>query len=240
MKYFFATILVLLILGCTKKNQIEFSGIAPGVKDGALLIKDAQNNIICKENIRDEKFSLSKEWNSAGYYTLAIDKPGIGSFGFDVYLEPGTYKVTFNQQLYKYPEIETASQIQNELTTYYHLSDTVNKATFKRTHDLTVQMNDPKTKALPAPAYADLAARLKDAQQQETKPNALTAFVNKYPNNKIAMHILLNMDYRNDPVAYYSLYKKFSAEEKNSVWGKIVGNLLDSLTKPGLIKLPNQ
>ncbi len=231
MKYFF-TVLLLAVLasGCTKKNQIEFTGTAPGITDGSFVIKDINDIVICQTDIKAGKFSLSREWADAGYYYMAITKPGMGTLVFDVYLEPGSYTITTNdKQPYKYPDIQSTAKIQNELTAFYHLSDTVSERLHKNVRDLTAQMNDPKTKALPPSAYADLAAKLKDAQSQELNPgaNTLSEFTDKYPDNEIAPRMILNMNYKDEPLTYYKIYQKLSPAVQNSGTGKTLKHWLD-------------
>jgi len=231
MKYFF-TVLLLAVLasGCTKKNQIEFTGTTPGINDGSLIIKNINDTIVCQTDIKAGKFSLSREWADAGYYYMTITKPGLGMLVFDVYLEPGSYTITTNaQKPYKYPDIQSTVKIQNELTAFYHLSDTVNERLQKNVRELTAQMNDPKTRTLPPAAYASLTAKLKDAQSQELKPgaNALSEFTDKYPDNEIAPRIMLNMNYKDDPLTYYKIYRKLSPAVQNSGAGKTLKHWLD-------------
>ena len=232
-KYFFIAALALIIAGCTKSTKVEFTGNAPGMNDGEFIIKDTgEDTIVCKSAIKAGEFAASRELNNPGYYTMMITNAQTGSLGFDVYVEPGSYNVTLDaKKLYKYPVIETSSKKQNELSAFYNLSDTVNAAVYKKTKDLMTQINDPKAKALSPAAYAELEAKLTAAKAQESKPNALIAFVNKYPDNEIGMHLLLNSDYRNDPVTYYEIFKKLSATQKNGANGKVMGMYLDSVSK---------
>jgi len=231
MKYFF-TVLLLAVLasGCTKKNQVEFTGTATDINEGSFQIKNINDAVICQTNIKAGKFYLSQEWADAGYYYMAITKPGFGTQVFDVYLEPGSYTITTNvKQPYKYPDIQSTAKIQNELTAFYHLSDTVRERLHKNVSDLTAQMNDPKTKSLPPAAYASLAARFKDAQSQELQPgaNALSEFTDKYPDNEIAPRMMLNMNYKDDPLTYYKIYQKLSPAVQNSGAGKTLKQWLD-------------
>jgi hypothetical protein len=230
MKYFFAVLFVLLIAGCTKKSTIEFTGTTPGITDGEFMIKAISTDaVICKTQIKAGKFAISQEWKEAGYYYMAIDSKAYGQSVFDVYLEPGTYTITTNKdQPFVYPEIRSSSERQMQLAEYYHLSDTINNPIHKKVSDLSAQMNDPKTKVLPPAAYAELDNNLKAARLEESHSgsNALAAFVSKYPDSEVGMHILVNIDYQSDPAAYYNIFKKMAPALRNSDKGRQIGEYL--------------
>ncbi|NNU33443.1 hypothetical protein HK413_03390 [Mucilaginibacter sp. S1162] len=60
---------------------------------------------------------------------------------------------------------------------------------------------------------------------------ALLAYINKYPQNQIAAHIMQNMNMDLNPNAYYAVYQKFSTEQKNSDEGKEIGDRLKVLIR---------
>jgi hypothetical protein len=225
MKCFFAVIVALLFAGCAKNTQIDFTGTTPGINTGTFMIRDIRkDSIICQADIKSGKFDVSRKLNYPGYYYMLITKPGIGTMGYDVYLEAGQYTVITNRDKpYKYPDIQSTSKKQNELSAYYHLCDTVNDAIHKKVHDLSARIDTLKKSAAPANSYIDVINQLKAAQQQESEPGliALSAFVDKYPDNEIAPRLmLLNNAYQADPRAYYKIYQKLGTATKNSSSGK--------------------
>ncbi len=234
MKYFFAVCLVLLIAGCAKNTKLEFNGTTPGINKGTFTLKDINDSLICYANINAGKFAVTEQINGAGYGYLSINTPGMGAVTFDVYIEPGKYTVTTNSDKpYKYPDIQSSSKTQNDLTAYYQLFDKVKDQLQKNVADLNARLNDPKIKSSPN-IYNDLEAKLQTAQQQQLDQGiiALSSYVNQYPDNTITLRLMyLNNAYISNPKAYYKIYKRLNTDIRNSRTGQSLGKLLDSLSR---------
>ena len=127
MKYFYTAIAIFLLSGCAKKSgPIEFTGKTPGIKNGVFVIKTIKDSTAYGANIKDEKFSIKNPLEKPGYYLLDItdsDHPEKHE-PFEVYLENGKYTIeTEPGKLYKYPKITSPSKIQEQLSSFYTLSD---------------------------------------------------------------------------------------------------------------------
>jgi len=167
---------------------------------------------------------------------MELGKTGVGSQGFDVYLQPGKYTITANKSANRYPQIQSTSKKENDLNAFYHLFDEVTAQLFTNVDTLLKQSRDPKIKLLPAAVQAQLNTKLKAAQLRESGSGllALWEYVMKYPDNEIGVHIMANMNYPEDPKAYYEVYKKFSDTDKNSPLGKsLEGFIVDLINKQG-------
>jgi hypothetical protein len=234
MKYCFVLLFAFLFAGCNKTPYLELNGTTPGIDDGLFLIKDLNDSTVYGGNIKAGKFHLKEAFRGSGYCYLSISQSGKKPLGiFDVYLEGGTYNITTNRDKpYLYPDIQSGSKKETELATYFHLVDSMTGTQQVKVRELTAQMNSSQTKLLSAAAYTALANKLQASQLKElSATNALAAFVNKYPDNEVASYIMSNMNYHDDPQAYYKVYQKFSATDKNSATGKELGNTLSNLVR---------
>jgi hypothetical protein len=234
MKYFYVLLAAILFTGCVNKTAIEFKGTAPDITDGKFTIRNADGLVLCTAPIKSGKFELTQDWKQPGYYFMEMGKTGVGSQGFDVYLQPGKYLITVNKIANKYPQIQSTSKKENDLNAFYHLFDEVAAQLFTNVDTLLKQSRDPKTKLLPVADQAQLDTKLKAAQLRESRSGllALWAYVLKNPDNEIGVHIMANMNYAEDPQAYYEVYKKFSDADKNSPLGKsLQGFLVDLINK---------
>jgi hypothetical protein len=233
MKYFFAVLMASLLWGCTKIEHVEFTGITPGIDDGVFTIKTATDSTIIGENIHGGKFHTTKVLEHPGYYSMGISK-GTESVFFDVYLEDGKYTITTDAaNIHKYPQIQSSSKLQNELSAYHHMADSINATIVKTINELTTKVKDPKSSLLPTAAYNALVKKLSDAEHTELKSdvNVLAKFVAQYPDNRIALHIMLSMNYEDDPATYYKIYQKLNDADKNSDDGKELGDGLKHTLK---------
>src|ERR1700754_2799416 len=86
----------LLMAGCKKKAQVEFSGNIPGLKSGVFTVKTLGDSTIFGENIKDGKFAIPQKYLShPGYFKMNItdDNKNDGHDPFEVYLEDGKYTI---------------------------------------------------------------------------------------------------------------------------------------------------
>jgi hypothetical protein len=233
MKYFFLIILAVLGAGCAKSPQIEFTGTATGINAGTFMIKDQYDTVVCKADIKNGAFKVSREFNKQGFYSLQITRPGSGTLGFVVYLEPGKYTITTNRDKpSQYPDIRSASSVQNELTDYYHIYDLVKDELQANVQVVANQMMARKAKSLP---LDELVPKLLAAENQELKiaPIALGRFIDKYPDNHIAIRMmLLGNSYAMEPEAYYKNFQKLNDSTKKSPEGVQLLKYINNLRRP--------
>lgn len=237
MKYTYLIFVVLLLAGCShSQGDIELAGIANGVNFGNVSVNDLSNNIIYKTRIESGKFNFGKQFlQSSGYYKLIYTLSGAATRRVDVYLEPGTYTASMDQQkINNYPLITSSSKIQNQLSAYYAIADSVNAEARKKVIALNTKINGLKDQLLKPGEYTALAANL---QTQELKANEVdelnifNIFMKKYPDNDVAAHLMLQMDYQDDAVGNYKMFESFSSAAKNSDDGKELESRLKPLVK---------
>jgi hypothetical protein len=236
MKYISVIFLALLITGCIKKSDIEFTGTVPGVKNGVFIVKTTGDSTLYGENIKNGKFTLTKRpLKEPGYYMMDIvdQDNNDNHLPFEVYLEGATYTIeTEEGKLFKYPKITTSSKIQQQLSTFYILLDKLGLETQQEVQKLN---NDVKTKSnsLSSVAYTQLLNKLSAAQASMTT-NSVTAFkefVKEYPNSEVSAHLMSKLNYEDDPLSFEAIYKTLSPAAKNSDEGKEIGDKLNHLVK---------
>jgi hypothetical protein len=245
MKYFCILLLALFAHGCRKKAFIEFTGNTPGIKNGVFIVKTLSDSTVFGENIKDGKFAIGKESLKApGYYNLNVTNGDSADShsAFEVYLEDGKYSIeTEAGKLYKYPKITSPSKIQAQLSAFYTLSDSLdldaNREIKRLNNEISVKGNK-----LSAVAYAQLVNLISQAKIKTLTNNvtAFTEFLKRYPDNVISAHLMAKLNYEDDPVSYYAIYKTLKPEAKNSDEGKEIGDRLSILVKlvPG-VKAPD-
>jgi hypothetical protein len=235
MKYFSLFLIALIFAGCTG-NNIEINGIADGVNEATITLKDVSGQTLSGVNLKDGKFQIPKtHLDNPGYGTLIFSRPGEDDISFELYLEPGEYTTKLDKtKLDAYPQITSNSAIQNQLSDYKHLSEHIIWDATQKVKTLEEQyhqdiaapkMWNGKTTSL-INGLDSARKALPDASWQ-----ALLAYINKYPQNQISAHIMQSMSMDNNPAAYYTVYKKFSAEQKSTDEGKEIGDRLKVLIR---------
>jgi len=236
MKYIYTLISLFLITGCVKRNQVEFEGTTPGIKNGVFIIKTTGDSTIYGENIKDGKFAVKqKQLKYPDYYLMAItDNDRLeNNAPFEVYLEDGKYTIqTDANKRYKYPKISSPSKIQDQLSAYYTLKDSLVDNILDESQKLKEEIR-LKGASLSKDA---LVALLNKSTETDSKINSvntavITQFVKKYPASEISAHLMAKLSYEDDPQAYYNIYKRFSPAAKNTDEGKELGEKLSRLVK---------
>ena len=234
MRYSYILLLAFIFTGCVKRS-IEFTGTAPGVKNGVFIVKTLGDSTLYGENIKDGKFSIPEKLLKApGYYTLnVIDNDNNDNHdAFEVYLEPGKYNIeTEAGALYKYPKITSPSKIQDQLSAFYNLSDKLSLEAQQETFKLNAEI---KKKENSSPEeYNKLLFDLSAAQNKLTINNvtAFGEFVKQNPKSSISTHLMEKLNYEDDPAGYYKIYQTLTPEAKNSDEGKEIGDKLSHLIK---------
>lgn len=235
MKYYTLLFIVFAFAGCTG-NNIEINGTANGIAEGTITVKDASGQTLSGVNLKDGTFHIAKtHLENPGYGSLILSRPGEDDVSFELYFEPGLYTINFNKtKPGNYPQITSNSNIQNQLSDYKQLSE------------LMMRDANQRVKAIEEQYHQDIAApkgwtgetsllvnNLDSARKQlpDVSWQALLAYINKYPQNKIETHIMQNMSMDLNPTAYYAVYQKFSTEQKNSDEGKEIGDRLKVLIR---------
>ena len=252
MKYYCILLLALFANGCRKKAFIEFTGNAPGVKNGVFIVKTTGDSTVFGENIKGGKFTIGRQYLKApGYYTMNIINSGdtANHNAFEVYLENGKYNIeTEAGKLYKYPKITSPSKIQVQLSAFYTLSDSLDLDANKEMKLLNAELT-AKGRTMSNVAFAQLINLISQAKIKVITNNvtAFTEFLKRYPENDISAHLMSKLNYEDDPVSYYAIYKTLKPSAKNSDEGKEIGERLSRLVKlvPGVTapaitgKMPN-
>jgi len=238
MKYIFALVILtsLLLSSCVKRSSVEFSGITPGIKRGVFIVKTTGDSAIYGENIKDAKFAIAKkQLMYPGYYMMNItdDDHNDNHAAFEIYLEDGKYMIeTEAGKLFKYPKITSPSKIQAQLSAFYTLSDKVSINAAQEVNRLNAEIK-AKGNKLSNVAYSQLLNLLGAAETKMLTNNvtAFAEFVKEYPKSDIAAHLMARLNYEDDPVTYYAIYKTLSPAAKNSDEGKELGDKLSHLVK---------
>jgi len=239
MRYLNLPLLALLLTGCNFfYNNIEFTGTTPGMDTGIVLIKDQSGKTIYGATIVSGKFHIRKQLLARpGYYTLSISA-GSGrpkpQDEFEIYLQKGEYTITTGRKgMSNYPIISTTSKIQNELSDYYPLADSIKHSTRGGSAELLAQLNGDAAQKLSPTEYNALLDKVKAAQNKEGKitETILATYVAKYPQSEVAAHVMAATDYESDAVVNYKLFQKFSEAAKNSEDGQEIGDKLSHLVK---------
>jgi len=236
MKYPYIILLALIAAGCRKKAFIEFAGNTPGIKNGVFIVKTLNDSSIFGENIKDGKFTIGRHYLKApGYYTINVTDNDYNDNHepFEIYLENGKYTVeTEAGKLFKYPKITSPSKIQQQLSAFYTLSDSLSIGADREVKQLNAEIK-AKGNGLSSVAYTQLLNRLSAAENKMITNNitAFKEFVKQYPNSGISAHLMAKLNYDDDPPSYYSIYKTLSPAAKNTDEGKEIGDKLSHLIK---------
>lgn len=237
MKYISFILFVVLFASC-KNNQgsLTISGTAPGVLYGNLLIKDQAGNTMIATDITNGKFSIKDYIQVPGYYKMQYSfKETKGTMReVELYLEQGDYQVNINpQKINDYPTVTSTSQLQTQLSEYNAINDTLRHRARERVLAINRQIKEINNTDIKTMDQLDVSSKL---QREELKYNrndgfaAFKIFMDKYPDNAVAAHIMKSLDYQNDPATYYKIFQEFSSAAKNSDDGKDLGSKLSALS----------
>ncbi len=244
LKYTITATAALLLCGCIKRSSIEFTGNTPGIKSGVFIVKTMSDSTLYGENIKDGKFAIAKKsLKEPGYYMMNVtdDANNDNHDPFEIYLESGSYTIeTTPGKLFEYPKITSSSKIQEQLSAFYVLSDKLSNNTQREVKALNQEIK-LKGNSLSQMAYTQLLNKLSAAEASMTNNNveAFKEFIKQYPNSEISTHLMTKLNYEDDPVSFYALYKTLSPAAKNTDEGKDIGDKLSHLIKlvPG-VKAP--
>lgn len=232
MKYLYFVLLAFILSGCEYRN-IEITGTAPGM-DGATITIGGRGKTLFGENIQNGKFHIPQQLlKEPGYYTLMIVKPGksMGSH-FEVYLEPGKYDIAFSDKNPdKYPQIKSPSAIQNGLSTYYLLKDSIANYANSQYNLWLGKLNAPDANLLPQKVYDNVLNNV-NIWRDSVDNSGLTIFkalVKKQPDNPAIPHILNGLNITQNPLAFYKTFEEVSSDVRNSTGGKKIDKRLKNL-----------
>lgn len=233
MKHTCSIFIIFLFSGCLK-NSVKFTGLTPGIKSGVFIIKTTGDSTIIGENIKDGKFAIpKKQLKEPGYYLMKItdDDNKDNREPNEIYLDNGEYTIeTKPGQLYLYPKITSSSPIQNQLSAFYTLSDSLNAGTNLELGKLKEQLKAKGDKAN-SNEYIKLINNVSAAEIKlvDNDATAFKQFIKLYPQSEISCHLLSKLNYEDDPVAYYAIYKTLSPAAKNTDEGKEIDDKLSHL-----------
>ncbi|MGF7082854.1 TlpA family protein disulfide reductase [Mucilaginibacter sp. UYCu711] len=239
MKYFLLLLIASVFAGCTG-NDIEINGTADGITDATIILKDGSGQTISGVNIKGGTFHVPKtHLDYPGYGSLIFSRPGEDDLSFELYLEPGLYTVKLDKaKLNSYPQVTSNSPIQNQLSDYKLLFEKMSWDANQKVKALEEKFQQAVRST---PGWGDSTTALSNRVETERKDltdvswRVLLAYINKYPQNDIAAHMMQSMSMDLNPTAYYNVYQKFSPAQKNSDEGKDIGERLKALIrlKPG-------
>jgi peroxiredoxin len=237
MKYVAFIFAALLFAACNRsQGDIEFTGTAPGVTGGKVVISDQANTKIYEADIANGKFAISKRFLLySGYYKLLWSANGGTTQKDEIYLQPGAYTIKLDTvKKNNYPLITSSSKIQNQLSAYYAIADSFKAVSRKTVVAINAQMQNVQNQVLHPGEYTSRINKMQDDELNANRVDNLAifnTFMQKYPDNEIAAHLMLKADYQSDPVSFYKLFQKFSEAARNSDEGKQLDSTLKQLTK---------
>jgi len=237
-KNFSFILLVMVLFASCKSSQgtITITGTAPGVLYGNLLIKDQANNTMISADITNGKFSIRDYVQVPGYYKMQYSfKETKGTMReVELYLEQGDYQINIDpQNVNDYPSIKSSSQLQTQLSEYNVINDTLRHQARARVLAINKRIKEIDSADIKNMKDMDEMSAL---QREELKNNqndgfaSFKVFMDKYPDNAVAAHIMKSLDYQNDPATYYKMFQDFSSAAKNSPDGKDLEVRLSSLS----------
>jgi len=230
--------ITILFASCkSSTGNFTITGTAPGVLYGNLLIKDLAGNTMIASSINNGKFQIKDYIHVPGYYKMQYSfKETKGTMReVELYLEQGDYTVKIDPtKINDYPVITSSSQLQTQLSEYNAINDTMRHQARQKVLAINKQIkeiNDADIKTM------DQLKSVNKLQSEEIKVNqndsfpAFKAFMDKYPDNGVAAHIMKSLDYQNDPVTYYKIFQEFSSAAKSSDDGKELESKLSALSQ---------
>lgn len=231
MKYFHLLFIGLVFAGC--RNKVEIAGTANGIIDGTISLKDGSGQTLVGENLKNGQFKVeSSGWSDPDYGTLTLSRPGQDDINTELYLEPGTYTVTYNKSLLdSYPKVTSISTKQNQLSAFYALFELMGIEAKNKIKTLDAQVKQ----AIKSKVWDDSVTALSNRTEAERTELSdvgratLAVFMNKYPKNQVAVHLFQSLNFESNPIAYYALFKKLRPDQQNSEDGKPIGSRLNAL-----------
>jgi len=232
MKHYYFILLAFVLSGCEFRN-IEITGTATGM-DGATITIKSPGKVLFGENIQNGKFHVVQQLlKEPGYYTLEVSKPDRGRDSrFEVYLEPGKYDISLSDKdPNKYPKIQSASAIQNGLSAYYLIKDSIHGYA-KSQYDLWLgKLNAPDANTLPQKVYDNVLNNV-NLWRDSVDNTQLTIFktlVKKQPDNPAIPHILKKLSITKDPLAFHKAFEEVNPDVRNSSEGIAIDKKLKDL-----------
>jgi hypothetical protein len=222
MKYLSLILLIAFFYGCksSQTGDIEISGTAKNATYGSVIIKDIAKNLVFKADIRNSKFAVKGYLQYSGYYKMIFATPATKGITreVEVYLEPGSYTIDIDPNFINdYPNISSTSEAQKQLSAFIAINQQMKGGGDEVNENTNIEEIN----------------RLQQAEIKASRVDPLVpfnAFMKKYPDNEIAAHLMLGMDYQNDPENYYKMFQKVSAAAKATEDGKTLEAKLKELS----------
>ena len=229
---FFYLLSIFLLVGCHLRPKVSISGTTTGVESGVVSIVDENGQTVNAGRINNNRFDIERLFiKHAGYYTLVLAPDRQMSADHPIYLETGTYTINF-ANIRSYPTIASSSKTQIEISAYYAIKDSLARSKTESMAALKANLNKKMNGSNPEEPNAALN-KLANATgfSSDGHPDALDAFIQQYPDSKIAAHLMTSMPFENDPEKYNRVYNKFNAYSKQTSEGKEIGDKLAQLIK---------
>lgn len=231
MRTLYLVLLAFTLFGCEYRN-IEITGTAPGM-DGATIIIGDRGKTLFGENIQNGKFHVRQQLlEHPGYYYLTISTPGKMPHAFEVYLEPGKYDIAISDKdPGQYPKIKSPSAVQNGLSNYYLLKNSIHGYANSQYRMWLKKLDDPKAITWPQNVYDNVLNNV-NIWRDSVDNAGLTIFkalVKKQPDNPAIPYILNRLNITQNPLAFYTAFKEVSSDVRNSTEGKEIDKRLKDL-----------
>jgi hypothetical protein len=201
--------------------------------DGATITIGDRGKTLFGENIQNGKFHVGQQLlEHPGYYHLTISTLGKMPHAFEVYLEPGKYDIAISDKdPGQYPKIKSPSAMQNGLSNYYLLKDSIHGYANSQYHMWLKKLDDPKAITWPQNVYDNVLNNVNI--WRDSVDNAglsiFKALVKKQPDNPAIPHILNRLNITQNPLAFYKTFEKVSSDVRNSTEGKSIDKRLKDL-----------
>lgn len=223
MRYLPLVFIIMLFAACNgnKTGDVIITGTAPGANAGTIIIKDIAKNPVFNIDISGGKFNLKGYLQYSGYYKMTYSTPATkgSTREVELYLEPGSYTINIDgKNINDYPTITSTSELQKQLTEYNAINDTLRHEARRKVLALNKQMRGNGDDIKETTDVEEIA-RIQTEEIKASRVDPLEVFkrfMSKYPDNEVAAHLMIGMDYQNDPATYNQLFQKFSDAAKAS------------------------
>lgn len=196
-------------------------------------IKNGADSTLTGSFVKNGKFNIRKFGLEPDYYTLSVKK-NEARMDFDIYLEPGKYQITVPAVDGKYLTVKTTSVIQNKLTDYYNLEDSVLYNLRQAVLKISAEISDPKNSKMTDSEFQQLIRKQNSAKARITGAitGVMNEYIDKHPQTDVIIHIISNMDYNADPETYKMIFDRLTPVVKNSPAGRELKAKLTQYDQP--------
>lgn len=165
-----------------------------------------------------------------GYYKLQVAaynaNPGKE---FEIYIEPGNYTISIKGN--NYPLIISTAKIQQQLSAYHAIFDSIRHVTDRRSRKYNDQLRSNRANALSRQEYINLVNNVNSSDRERANSDyaALVQYIKRYPKSIATAHIMAGINYELDAARYYKIFNSLNYEARNTDDGKEISRKLNRL-----------